>query len=98
MAKDHPMTKNELIAQVSERTQLNRNDATKAVEATFDVITGALKHGDEVKLIGFGSFTVAQRKAREGRNPRTGEPVQIAASKAPKFTAGKGLKDAVNFP
>ena len=62
------------------------------------MITGALKQGDEVKLIGFGSFTVAQRKAREGRNPRTGQPVQIAASKAPKFTAGKGLKDAVNLP
>jgi len=92
------MTKNELIAQVSDKTLLNRNDATKAVEATFDIITGALKQGDEVKLIGFGSFTVAQRKAREGRNPRTGQPVQIAASKAPKFTAGKGLKDAVNIP
>jgi len=93
-----PMTKNELIAQVSDKTLLNRNDATKAVEATFDIITGALKQGDEVKLIGFGSFSVAQRKAREGRNPRTGQPVQIAASKAPKFTAGKGLKEAVNIP
>lgn len=92
------MTKNELIAQVSDKTLLNRNDATKAVEATFDIITGALKQGDEVKLIGFGSFSVAQRKAREGRNPRTGQPVQIAASKAPKFTAGKGLKEAVNIP
>ncbi len=92
------MTKNELIAQVSDKTLLNRNDATKAVEATFDIITGALKQGDEVKLIGFGSFSVAQRKAREGRNPRTGQPVQIAASKAPKFSAGKGLKDAVNIP
>jgi DNA-binding protein HU-beta len=90
------MTKNELIAMVSDKAQINKNDAAKAVEATFDIITGALKQGDEVKLVGFGSFTVSQRKAREGRNPRTGEPVHIAASKAPKFTAGKGLKDAVN--
>jgi DNA-binding protein HU-beta len=96
LERDGSMTKNELIAMVSDKVQINKNDAAKAVEATFDIITGALKQGDEVKLVGFGSFTVSQRKAREGRNPRTGQPVHIAASKAPKFTAGKGLKDAVN--
>src|SRR6185503_5775459 len=72
---DGSMTKNELITMVSDKAQINKNDAAKAVEATFDIITGALKQGDEVKLVGFGSFTVSQRKAREGRNPRTGQPV-----------------------
>jgi DNA-binding protein HU-beta len=91
------MTKNELIAAVADTSQLTKTDAAKAVEATFDIIAGALKRGDEVKLIGFGTFTVANRKAREGRNPRTGATVMIPASKAPKFSAGKGLKEAVNF-
>jgi DNA-binding protein HU-beta len=95
--KDDPMTKNELIAAVADSAKLTKTAAATAVESTFDIITGALKRGDEVKLIGFGSFSVVQRKAREGRNPRTGEPVQIKASKAPKFSAGKGLKDAVNI-
>ncbi len=90
------MTKNELIAAVADRARLERNAAALAVETTFDLITEALKQGNEVKLIGFGTFSVSSRKAREGRNPRTGETVQIAASKAPKFSAGKGLKDAVN--
>ena len=90
------MTKNELIAAVADTSQMTKTDAAKAVEVTFDVITGALKRGDEVKLIGFGTFSVADRKAREGRNPRTGAPVMIPASKAPKFSAGKGLKEAVN--
>lgn len=90
------MTKNELISAVADTSRITKTDAAKAVEATFDIITGALKQGDEVKLIGFGTFTVVDRKAREGRNPRTGQPVMIAASKAPKFSAGKGLKDAVN--
>jgi len=66
------------------------------VDATFDAITSTLKSGDEVRLIGFGSFSVTQRAATEGRNPRTGEKIQIAASKNPKFSAGKGLKDALN--
>lgn len=66
------------------------------VNATFDAITAALKGGDEVRLVGFGSFGISERKASEGRNPRTGEKIQIAASKNPKFSAGKGLKDAVN--
>jgi DNA-binding protein HU-beta len=91
------MTKNELISAVADSAKLTKTAAATAVESTFDIITGALKRGDEVKLIGFGSFSVVQRKAREGRNPRTGEPVQIKASKAPKFSAGKGLKDAVNI-
>lgn len=92
------MTKNELIAAVADRARIDRNAAANAVEATFDLIVQALKQGDEVKLIGFGTFGVSERKAREGRNPRTGETVQIAASRAPRFTAGKGLKDAVNLP
>jgi DNA-binding protein HU-beta len=92
------MTKNELISAVADKARIDRNSAALAVETTFELIAEALKHGDEVKLIGFGTFAVSDRKAREGRNPRTGETVQIAASKAPKFTAGKGLKDAVNLP
>jgi DNA-binding protein HU-beta len=90
------MTKNELIAAVADTAKLTKTSAASAVDATFDIITGALKRGDEVKLIGFGSFKVVKRAAREGRNPRTGAPVQIPASKAPKFSAGKGLKDSVN--
>jgi DNA-binding protein HU-beta len=91
------MTKNELIAAVADTAKLTKTSAASAVDATFDIITGALKRGDEVKLIGFGSFKVVNRKAREGRNPRTGAAVQIPASKAPKFSAGKGLKDSVNI-
>lgn len=91
------MTKNELITAVADTSSMTKTDAAKAVEATFDIITGALKQGDEVKLIGFGTFTVVNRAAREGRNPRTGQPVMIKAAKAPKFSAGKGLKEAVNF-
>jgi DNA-binding protein HU-beta len=91
------MTKNELISAVADSAKLTKTSAASAVDATFDIITGALKRGDDVKLIGFGSFTVVKRAAREGRNPRTGEPVQIKASKAPKFSAGKGLKEAVNI-
>jgi DNA-binding protein HU-beta len=91
------MNKNDLIATVAERTGLSKTGAGEAVEATFDVITKALKAGDEVKIIGFGNFTVSTRAASTGRNPRTGETIQIAASKSPKFKAGKGLKDAVNI-
>ena len=90
------MTKNELIAMVSDKAQINKNDAAKAVEATFDIITGALKQGDEVKLVGFGSFTVSQRKAREGRNPRTGEMVPVDEKAVPFFKAGKELRERVN--
>ncbi|MBN9144265.1 MULTISPECIES: HU family DNA-binding protein [Novosphingobium] len=90
------MNKNELIGAVAEASGLTRNDATKAVEGVFEAITAALKAGDEVRLVGFGTFSVAKRKASTGRNPRTGEPLAISASAQPKFKAGKGLKDAVN--
>ncbi|MEM9046977.1 MAG: HU family DNA-binding protein [Pseudomonadota bacterium] len=90
------MNKNELIAEVSEKSELSKADATKAVDAVFDVITDALKAGDEIRLVGFGTFAVTRREASEGRNPRTGEPISIPASNQPKFRAGKGLKDAVN--
>lgn len=93
----HPkMNKNELIAAVAEVSALSRNDATKAVEAVLDTIQNTLADGGEVRLVGFGTFTVAKRKASTGRNPRTGEPMNIAASNQPKFKAGKSLKDAVN--
>jgi DNA-binding protein HU-beta len=75
---------------------MSKADAGKAVEAVFDSITGSLSGGGEVRLVGFGTFSVANRRASQGRNPRTGERIQIPASKQPKFKAGKGLKDAVN--
>jgi len=90
------MNKQELIATVADTSGLTRGDAVKAVEAVFDSIQGALKKGDEVRLVGFGTFTVSKRKASSGRNPRTGEPMTIKASSQPKFKAGKGLKDACN--
>ena len=90
------MNKNELIADVSEKTGLSKAAAGEAVDATFDVISSCLKGGDEVKILGFGNFTVTERAATTGRNPRTGETIQIKASKSPKFKAGKGLKDAIN--
>lgn len=90
------MNKNELIAAVADKTSISKNDATAAVEAVFDVITGALKDGDEVRVVGFGTFVVTQRKAGKGRNPQTGEEIDIPASKAPKFRSGKQLKEAVN--
>jgi DNA-binding protein HU-beta len=90
------MNKNELIGAVADASGLTRNDATKAVEGVFDAITAALKAGDEVRLVGFGTFSVAKRKESIGRNPRTGEPMPIKASAQPKFKPGKGLKDSVN--
>ncbi|EAT08145.1 MULTISPECIES: HU family DNA-binding protein [Sphingomonadaceae] len=90
------MNKQDLISTVAESSGLSKNDATKAVEGVFDAITGALKKGDEVRLVGFGTFSVSQRKASTGRNPRTGETMTIKASAQPKFKAGKGLKDSVN--
>jgi DNA-binding protein HU-beta len=90
------MNKNDLISAVADASGLSKGDATKAVEAVFDSVTGALAKGDEVRLVGFGTFSVAKRKASTGRNPRTGEPMSIKASAQPKFKAGKGLKDAVN--
>ncbi|SDC46520.1 DNA-binding protein HU-beta [Sphingomonas sp. YR710] len=90
------MNKQELIGNVAESTGLTKNDASKAVEAVFDSISGVLKSGDEVRLVGFGTFSVSRRKASTGRNPRTGEPMSIGASSQPKFKPGKGLKEAVN--
>lgn len=90
------MNKNELIAKISDDTDLSKADATRAVDAVFDTITAQLKGGEEVRLVGFGTFSVSHRKATEGRNPRTGEKIHIPASKQPKFKAGKQLKDAVN--
>lgn len=90
------MNKNDLIAQVSEGADMSKADATKAVDSVFDTITESLKGGNEVRLVGFGTFAVTRRQASEGRNPRTGEKIQIPASNQPKFKAGKGLKDAVN--
>lgn len=90
------MNKNELISAVADSSGLSKNDASNAVEGVFDAIQKSLSKGDEVRLVGFGTFSVAKRKASTGRNPRTGEPMTIKASNQPKFKAGKGLKDAVN--
>ena len=90
------MNKAELIAAVAENAELTKKDAEKAVKAFIEVITDELKKGETVQVVGFGTFEVAERAAREGRNPHTGEPMPIAASKAPKFKAGKALKDALN--
>lgn len=90
------MNKNDLVAAVADNTGLSKSDSANAVDCMLDSITGALKRGTEVRLVGFGTFSVAQRRASEGRNPRTGERIQIPASKQPKFKAGKALKDAVN--
>jgi DNA-binding protein HU-beta len=90
------MNKQELTTAVADMAGLSRGDASKAVEAVFDTITRVLKKGDDVRLVGFGSFSVSQRKASTGRNPRTGAPMAIKASSQPKFRPGKGLKDAVN--
>ena len=90
------MNKNDLVAQVSENAGLSKVDSTKAVDAVFDSITSSLKKGTEVRLVGFGTFSVSNRRASKGRNPRTGEAIDIPASKRPKFSAGKSLKDGVN--
>jgi len=90
------MTKNELIAAVAGKTRMTKIAAAAAVEATFDIMTAVLKKGGEVKIMGFGNFRVVRRAARDGRDPRTGAPVKIKASKRPRFSAGKGLKDAIN--
>ena len=90
------MNKTELIAAVAEKAELSKKDAEIAVSAAIDVITDALRSGEKVQLVGFGTFEVSKRAAREGRNPQSGKVMQIAASKVPKFKAGKALKDAVN--
>ncbi len=89
------MNKTELITAVAEASELSKKDATKAVEAVFEAISGALQNGDKVQLIGFGNFEVRERAARKGRNPQTGDEIEIAASKVPAFKPGKALKDAV---
>lgn len=90
------MNKNDLIVSVAHDTGLTRQDVAKAVESMFGAITGALKEGTEVRLVGFGTFSVAERAASQGRNPRTGESINISASRTPKFRAGKTLKEALN--
>jgi len=90
------LNKNDLIAKVADSADISKADAGKAVDAVFESVAGELSGGGDVRLVGFGTFSVAQRKATKGRNPRTGEEIDIPASKQPKFKAGKGLKDAVN--
>ena len=90
------MNKNDLVAQVAATADISKADAAKAVDAVFDSITDSLKGGQEVRLVGFGTFSVSHRRASQGRNPRTGEPIQIPASRQAKFKAGKGLKDSLN--
>jgi DNA-binding protein HU-beta len=90
------MNKTELIAAIAKEAGLTKADAAKALNAITDSVTGALKAGDSVTLIGFGTFKVSARAARTGRNPQTGKEIKIAARKSPAFTAGKALKDAVN--
>src|SRR3546814_12067933 len=87
------MNKQDLIGTVAESSGLSKSDASKAVEGVFDAISGALKKGDEVRLVGFGTFSVTKRKASTGRNPRTGEPMTMKAYAQPKFKPRKGLKD-----
>ena len=90
------MNKTELVAARAEQAELSKKDSEKALKAFIDVVTEELKKGEKIQLVGFGTFEVTERAAREGRNPLTGEKMQIKASKAPKFKAGKALKDAVN--
>ena len=90
------MNKNDLIKAVAESAELTNAQAGKAVDGVIESITGSLQGGNEVRLVGFGTFSVAQRKASKGRNPRTGEEIKIPASKQPKFKAGKALKESLN--
>lgn len=90
------MNRTELVAAIAKKTELSKKDAEKALKAFTEVVETELKKGEKVQLVGFGTFEVSERAAREGRNPQTGESMQISASKTPKFKAGKALKDAVN--
>jgi DNA-binding protein HU-beta len=90
------MNKSELVSKVAELAGLTKTASGNAVEAVFAAVTAALKSGDDVRLVGFGTFSVTERTVRAGRNPKTGETIVIPACKTPKFSAGKGLKDAVN--
>ena len=90
------MNKTELVAAIAEKADLTKTDSEKAVKAFIEAVGDALKAGDKVQLVGFGTFEVSERPARTGHNPRTGKSIKIPASKAPKFKAGKALKDALN--
>ena len=90
------MNKAELVAAIAEKTELSKKDSEKALKAFIDVVTEELTKGEKVQLVGFGTFEVSARPARTGRNPQTKETITIAASKAPKFKAGKALKDVIN--
>ena len=90
------MNKTELVAAMAEKAQLSKKDAEAALKAFTDVVAEELKKGEKIQLVGFGTFEVSERAARTGRNPQTGEEMPIAASKAPKFKAGKALKDSIN--
>ena len=90
------MNKTELVAAVAEQANISKKDAEKVLKAFVDVVTEEMKKGEKVQLVGFGTFEVSERAAREGRNPQTGKTMKIEACKAPKFKAGKALKDAVN--
>ena len=90
------MNRVELVAAMADKAGLAKKDAEKALKAFTDVVAEELKKGEKIQLVGFGTFEVSERAAREGRNPLTGESMQIAACKAPKFKAGKALKDAIN--
>lgn len=90
------MNKAELVTAIAEKTELSKKDAEQALKAFIDVVTEELTKGEKIQLVGFGTFEVTERAAREGRNPQTGETMKIAASKAPKFKAGKALKDMIN--
>ena len=90
------MNKTELVAAVADQAEISKKDAEKALAAFTASVTDELKKGGKVQLVGFGTFEVVERKAREGRNPQSGKPMKIAASKAPKFKAGKALKDMLN--
>ena len=90
------VNKNDLVAAVANKCGMSKADVGKAVDATLDTITEALKKNDDVRLVGFGTYTVSERGATEGRNPRTGQPIKIPASKQAKFKPGKALKDALN--
>jgi DNA-binding protein HU-beta len=90
------VNRNELVDAVASRTDLKKSEAGRAVDAVFESIENALKKGDEVRLVGFGTFSVAHRAASEGRNPRTGQKIKIAASKQAKFRPGKGLRESLN--
>ena len=96
LEEDISMNKTELITAVAENAELSKKDAEKALKAFVEVVTEELKKGEKIQLVGFGTFEVSERAAREGRNPQTGKTMSIAACKVPKFKVGKALKDAVN--